>query len=117
MVVPARNAGVKYSWFFCLAKSIPINNKKVSPDIKINVAQKPGVKKSLFPVCWSTAGGMAIMKMNSRKKKIEVEIFIYGELKHVEFYRPELEFTDLIITYKDIKTPVREHIAVTHLVI
>jgi len=79
MVVPARNAGVKYSWFFCFAKSIPINNKNVRPDIKINVDQKPGVKKSLFPVCWSMAGGMAIKKMNNRKRKIEVEIFINNE--------------------------------------
>ncbi len=50
MVVPAKKAGVKCSWFFCLAHSIPTTNKKVRADININVVQKFGASKPLFPV-------------------------------------------------------------------
>jgi hypothetical protein len=88
MVVPAKKACVKYSWFFCFTTSIPITSKNVRPDIKIKVVQKPGVKKLLFPVYWSAIGGIAIMKINSRKIKIEVEIFINDEFDFMSFIWP-----------------------------
>ena len=50
MVVPAKKAGVKYSWFFCLAHSIPTTNKKVRPDMNINAVQKFGASKPVLPV-------------------------------------------------------------------
>ena len=76
MVVPAKKAAVKYSWFFIFATSIAVTSNRVKIEIKINVVQKLLASKPVLPVYWSRAGGMAIMIIKNRKDKIELVIFI-----------------------------------------
>jgi hypothetical protein len=75
-VVPPKKAGVKCSWFFRPTISITATIKNVMPDIKKNKVQKLGVSKPVLPVYCSTAGGMAIMMINNRKKRMEEVTFI-----------------------------------------
>jgi len=57
--------------YICRTINIEATTKSVRPDRKKNISQNSGITKSVWPLLLSMYGGMATIKLNHIKKRID----------------------------------------------